>query len=84
MPRTLEGVYRAGRIELAEKPEGLKEESRVLVTILSAGAIDLRERGIDEAQATDLRRRLATFGEDWDSPEMAIYDDYDANLVQTR
>ena len=84
MPRTLEGVYRAGRIELAEKPEGLKEESRVLVTILGAGAIDLRERGIDEAQATDLRRRLATFGEDWDSPGMAIYDDYDANLVQTQ
>jgi len=79
MPRTLEGVYRAGRIELAERPVGLKEESRVLITILGAGAVDLRERGIDDAQADDLRRRLAAFGADWDSPEMAIYDDYDAN-----
>jgi hypothetical protein len=25
-----------------------------------------------------MRARLATFAEDWDSPEMAAYDDYDA------
>ncbi len=40
--------------------------------------IDLRTRGIDEAQAADLRARLATFAEDWNSPEMDIYDNYDA------
>jgi hypothetical protein len=84
MPRALEGVYRAGRIELAERPEGLKEESRVRVTIVPTDAVDLRERGMEEAQAADLRNRLAAFAEDWDSPEMAIYDDYDANLVPTR
>jgi hypothetical protein len=33
----------------------------------------LRERGIDESQASDLRRRLSTFAEDWDRPEMAAY-----------
>jgi len=38
----------------------------------------LRALGIDEAQAADLRARLATFVEDWESPEMNIYDDYDA------
>ena len=36
---------------------------------------DLRERGIDESQAADLRRRLAQFAEDWDRPEMAAYDE---------
>jgi hypothetical protein len=38
-------------------------------------AVDLREHGIDESQAADLRRRLAPFAEDWDRPEMAAYDD---------
>ena len=28
-----------------------------------------------EPQAADLRRRLAAFAEDWNRPEMAIYDD---------
>lgn len=37
--------------------------------------IDLREQGIDESQAADLRRRLASFIEDWDRPEMAAYDE---------
>ena len=39
--------------------------------------IDLRARGIDEKQAADLRGRLSTFAEEWDSPEMEMYDDYD-------
>ena len=38
---------------------------------------DLRELGIDEAQAADLRARLKAFAEDWESPEMDIYDNYD-------
>ena len=41
------------------------------------GNIDLRERGIDEAQAAEMRARLASFAEDWESPEMDIYDNYD-------
>ena len=38
-------------------------------------AVDLRSRGISEAQAGDLRSRLKTFAEDWDRPEAAIYDE---------
>ena len=38
-------------------------------------AVDLRSRGISEAQADDLRGRLKTFAEDWDRPEAAIYDE---------
>ena len=36
--------------------------------------VDLRERGIDESQAADLRRRLDPFAADWERPEMAAYD----------
>jgi hypothetical protein len=74
----IQGVYRSGRIELAEVPQGVQEDTPVIVTFLSPAPIDLRARGIDEAQAADLRARLAPFIEDWDSPEMDIYDNYDA------
>lgn len=53
---------------------------------LDAGEIDLASQGIDQAQAQVLRSSLATFSEDWDSPEISIYDNYDAAKasVQTR
>jgi hypothetical protein len=78
MLKTIEGIYRHGKIELAEEPNDVGEETRVLVTFLEPKRIDLRARGIDEAQAAELRARMATFAEDWESPEMSIYDDYDA------
>ncbi len=34
--------------------------------------------GLDLRQLADLRSRLSQFEEEWDSPEMEIYDDYDA------
>ena len=37
-------------------------------------AVDLRAHGIGEAQAADLRSRLSAFAEDWNRPEMDIYD----------
>jgi hypothetical protein len=78
MLKTIEGVYRNGKIELAEVPSDVRNETRVIVTFLEPSPIDLRARGIDEAHAAELRARLATFAEDWDSPEMDIYNDYDA------
>jgi hypothetical protein len=56
------------------------------VTFLEPQVTDLRARGINEAHAAELRARLATFAEDWDSPEMAVYDEYDAakSRLQTR
>jgi hypothetical protein len=79
MHTTVEGTYRNGQIELAETPHHVSEDTRVLVTFLTPGRIDLRAVGIDERQAAELRSRLSTFGEDWDSPEMSDYDDYEAN-----
>ncbi len=78
MLKSVEGVYRQGKIELVEEPSGIRDRTRVIVTFLEAGRIDLRARGIGEQQAADLRARLRTFAEDWNSPEMALYDDYDA------
>jgi hypothetical protein len=86
MLTSIQGVYRGGKIELAEQPTHVPDETRVIVTFLEPSLIDLRSHGIDEAQAAELRARLATFAEDWDSPEMSIYDDYDAAKakLQTR
>jgi hypothetical protein len=78
MLTSVEGVYRKGRVELREQPSNVPDEARVIVTFLGPAAIDLRARGIDERQARELRARMATFAEDWDSPEMGVYDDYDA------
>jgi hypothetical protein len=75
MVKSVEGVYRNGKVELLE-PLAEAEGSRVIVTwVPPAGTVDLRQRGIDETQAADLRRRLAPFAEDWDRPEMAAYDE---------
>jgi hypothetical protein len=78
MLKTIEGVYRDGKVELTEVPKDVRDETRVLMTFLEPQTIDIRTRGIDEAPAAELRARLATFTEDWDSPDMAVYDDYDA------
>ncbi len=78
MLTTVAGIYRDGKVELGERPGEVGDGTEVLVTFLEPHAIDLRALGIDEAQAEELRARLATFAEDWDSPEMAIYDNYDA------
>ena len=86
MLTTIEGVYRGGKIELAEIPHDVNEGTPVIVTFVPSSPIDLQTRGIDAAQAADLRARLTTFAEDWESPEMSIYDNYDAAKanLQTR
>jgi hypothetical protein len=75
MVKSVEGVYRNGKVELME-PIAEAEGSRVIVTwVHAASPVDLRERGIDETQAADLRRRLARFTEDWGRSEMNAYDE---------
>ena len=82
MSTTIEGIYRNGKIELSETPSDVCEGTRVVVTFLPPGSIDLGERGIDKAQAAELRTRLACFAEDWESPEMDIYDNYDVEKAK--
>jgi len=74
----VQGVYRKGRVEIAPAPSNIADDTPVIVTFLVPDRIDLRTHGIDETQARDLRDRLQTFIEDWDSLEMSIYDSYDA------
>jgi hypothetical protein len=75
MVKSVEGIYRNGKVELAE-PLTEAEGSRVIVTwVRPAEPVNLPGRGIEKPQAADLRRRLAAFAEDWDRPEMAVYDD---------
>ncbi len=79
MVKSVEGIYRNGKVELVE-PLAEAEGSRVIVTwVHHVGSppetVDLRERGIGEGRAADLRHRLAAFAEDWDRPEMAVYAD---------
>ena len=70
---TIEGTYKNGKVELAEKPAQVNQ-SRVLVTFLESSGVDLRARGIEEPQAAELRARLKTFAVDWERPEANIYD----------
>jgi len=70
---SVEGVYRDGKVELLE-PAPPNATGRVIVTFMSAAPVDLAERGIDQVQAADLRRRLAAFADDWGRPEMDVYD----------
>ncbi|HEX6292670.1 MAG TPA: hypothetical protein VFZ66_26030 [Herpetosiphonaceae bacterium] len=78
MLTSIEGVYRNGQIELSEQPTNMDDNTRVIVTFLDRGHVDLRARGIDAQQAADVRRQLTPFAEEWNSPEMDAYDDYDA------
>ena len=73
MLKSIEGIFRQGKVELLEAPPS-DMEGKVIVTFLDAGSIDLEDHGIDRHQAADLRHRLKPFAEDWDRPEMDVYD----------
>ena len=74
MLKSVEGIYRNGKVELTE-PVAEQPETRVIVTFLSGSeVVELAERGIDPQQAADLRGRLSAFVEDWQQPEMDVYD----------
>src|SRR5579864_6656399 len=58
MLKSVEGVFRNGKIELLEPPP-TDEASRVVVTFLpQIQAVDLANRGIDTGHTADLRRRF--------------------------
>lgn len=75
MLTAVEGVYRNGIIELLENIN-LPEEARVVVTVLPphTGLVDLQARGITREQAAKLRGQFEAFAEDWERPEMDVYD----------
>ncbi|MBA3944383.1 MAG: hypothetical protein H0X37_07450 [Herpetosiphonaceae bacterium] len=76
MLTSVEGVYHNGKIELTEQPTGLHGDVRVIVTFMPLNSVDLPARGIDVTAAAELRQRLTSFIDEWNSPEMDIYDSY--------
>ena len=75
MLKTVEGIYRDGKVELLETPPEVTE-ARVIVTFLpKRGPIDLRAIGMSEAEAAELRWRLQAFAEEWERPDMDVYDE---------
>ncbi len=76
MLTNITGIYRGGKVEFKEFPMNIPDETQVVVTFIGRGHINLQARGINQAQAEELRSKLTMFAEDWDSPEMSIYDDF--------
>jgi len=83
MLTSMQGVYRKGRIVLQNNPANIPDDTPVIVTFLESGTVDLRARGITKRQAQSLRAQLAAFSEEWESPEMSAYDDYDTAIART-
>jgi hypothetical protein len=80
MLTTVQGFYHNGRIELAEQPNDMPEGTQVIITFVkSNNNIDLASKGIDKEQAKALKANLACFSDDWNSPEMNVYDNYDSS-----
>jgi hypothetical protein len=69
---TIEGIYKNGQVVLSEMPN--LSESKVLITFLATQEINLAERGINETQAFELKSKLSSIANDWNDPEMDIYD----------
>lgn len=53
MPRTVEGVYRNGKMELFEISDDIAENTHFIVTFIADGPITLSTFGIDHAHAAD-------------------------------
>lgn len=70
---TVEGIYKDGQVVLTEMPKDVAE-SKVLVTFLDTRQIDLQKAGISKKQAAELRAKFNSVAEDWNRPEMDIYD----------
>ncbi len=70
---TIEGQYKNGQIILSEIPKNV-EESKVLISFLATREINLSERGVDQRQAAELRAKLNAMSDDWNAPEMDVYD----------
>ena len=55
MTTKIDGVYRNGNIVLNNIPSSLHEETPVIVIYTEDDSVDLKEHGINEKQATELR-----------------------------
>ena len=73
MLQSLEGIYRNGKVELREKPRGLRK-TRVIVTFLPEQRTPATQPKLSRREAAELRAKLASWEKDWDAPGMEAYD----------
>src|SRR5580704_6878204 len=59
--KSVEGIYRDGKVDLVEPLTEAEGSREILTWVHPAEPVDLSERGIDRSQAADLRHRLAAF-----------------------
>jgi hypothetical protein len=74
MMKSIEGVYRDGKIELLETPPGLTV-ARVIVTFLTGDHMSVLRPAFTPEELAELRGKLAAWEEDWNAPGMEAYDD---------
>lgn len=79
MLTSVHGVYQGGRILLKEDPATIQDGTEVIVTFLEKDAAESSQQILDPEIMAELRWAFAPFAEEWNSPEMDIYDDYDAS-----
>ena len=74
---SLSEPQRRRALEIKGAIEALQAELEKIISKPESKAIgiNLRERGISEEHAAEIRARLKSFAEDWDRPEAAVYDE---------
>ena len=78
MLTSVQGIYEDGVVKLIEKPREVPQGATAIVTFLNSNDVDLADRGINPVAASELRSRLSAFADDWNNPEMSVYDNYHA------
>ncbi len=73
MLRSVEGIYRNGKVELLEKPTDVNE-TRVIVTFLPGEAGSAQRPAFTAEELAELRGKFAAWEEDWNAPGMEAYD----------
>ena len=71
---TSQSIYRDGNVELFKTSTGVDTALVTIALLPKNGSIDLQSRGINREQAANLRAKLQSFAEDWNCPEMDVYD----------
>lgn len=72
-PRIVEGIYREGRIELVERPEGVVEGERFLVELTPLPPTEASRRAAGDRLMARLRRGI-NFGGAPYPPRESLYD----------
>ena len=73
MLKSVEGIYRDGKVELLEAPPDVRN-SRVIVTFLPPSESRSQPPQFTAQELADLRGKFAAWQEDWNAPGMEAYD----------